>query len=254
MELKYIKKENDNYITINDILNLELCISSRLRLKLIKSEKIFLNGKPCDTRNSLNIGDIITINLDFDEDNSNILPKQMNLNILYEDEGMLIINKPAFTPVHPSMLHYTDSLSNGVRFYFDSIGLKRKIRPVNRLDKNTTGIVIFAKNQYIQECLIKQMQEGIFKKSYIAIVQGDMKCLGSGTINKPIARKENSIIERCVDDSGDIAITYYKFIKNIGNNSLIQCTLETGRTHQIRVHLAYIGFPILRRHIIRQTF
>ena len=119
MELKYIKKENDNYITINDILNLELCISSRLRLKLIKSEKIFLNGKPCDTRNSLNIGDIITINLDFEEDNSNIMPFDMKLDIIYEDDWLLIINKPAGIAIHPSILHYNNSISNGVKFYFD---------------------------------------------------------------------------------------------------------------------------------------
>lgn len=252
MILKYIVDKD--FFDIKDVLKSHFNISDRLLIKLKNNKKIFLNNVNCNINELVKLNDIITINLDFDEDNSNILPKQMNLNILYEDEGMLIINKPAFTPVHPSMLHYTDSLSNGVRFYFDSIGLKRKIRPVNRLDKNTTGIVIFAKNQYVQECLIKQMQEGIFKKYYLAIVQGDMKSLGSGTINKPIARKENSIIERCVDDNGDIAITHYKFIKNIGNNSLIQCNLETGRTHQIRVHLAYIGFPILRRHIIRQAF
>lgn len=119
MELKYIKKENDNYITINDILNLELCISSRLRLKLIKNEKIFLNGKPCDTRSSPNTGDIITINLDFEEDNSNIMPFDIKLDIIYEDEWLLIINKPAGIAIHPSILHYNNSLSNGVKFYFD---------------------------------------------------------------------------------------------------------------------------------------
>ena len=101
----------------------------------------------------------------------------MDLDIIYEDDGLLIVNKPPFLAVHPSMLHYSDSLSNGVRFYFDSIGLKKKIRPVNRLDKNTSGIVIFAKNEYIQESLIRQMENGVFTKEYLAIVVGDMSSL-----------------------------------------------------------------------------
>ena len=172
MELKYIKKENDNYITINDILNLELCISSRLRLKLIKNKKIFLNGKPCDTRSSLNIDDIITINLDFEEDNSNIMPFDIKLDIIYEDEWFLIINKPASIAIHPSILHYNNSLSNGVKFYFDLIGIKKKIRPVNRLDLNTSGLVIFAKSEYIQEALSMQMNNKEFKKEYLAIAEG----------------------------------------------------------------------------------
>ena len=113
-----------------------------------------------------------TISFDYDEDNLNILPIQMDLDIIYEDDWLLVINKPAGIPVHPSISHYNNSLSNGVRFYFDKIGLKKKIRPVNRLDKNTSGIVVFAKNEYIQECLINQMKSGIFKKEYLAIVNG----------------------------------------------------------------------------------
>ena len=101
---------------------------------------------------------------------------------------MLIVDKPAGIPVHPSILHYEDSLSNGVKYYFEKIGLKKKIRPVNRLDKDTSGIVIFAKNEYIQECLVKQMKLNIFKKTYISILDGILE-KDSGTINAPISRK-----------------------------------------------------------------
>ena len=147
-------------------------------------------------------------------------------------------------PIHPSMDHYKDSLSNGVKYYFNSIGLKRKIRPVNRLDKNTSGIVIFAKNEYIQECLIKQMTSNVFEKEYIALVQG---CLNKKEqiINAPITRKEDSIIERCVSENGDSAITEVKLINTFNGYSLVKCNLKTGRTHQIRVHLSYIGYPVL---------
>ena len=102
----------------------------------------------------INLGDKITVSLDYEEDNSNIVPNKLDLDIVYEDDGLLVINKPSGIPVHPSILHYEDSLSNGVKFYFDQIGLKKKIRPVNRIDKDTSGLVIFAKCEYIQEELI----------------------------------------------------------------------------------------------------
>ena len=144
------------------------------------------------------------------------------------------------------MLHYENSLSNGIKYYFDKIGLKKKIRPVNRLDKDTSGIVIFAKNEYIQECLVKQMKKNVFSKEYLAICEGIFE-KRSGTITAPIARKENSIIERCVKEDGDISITHYNVLKinSSYNYSIVKLLLETGRTHQIRVHLSHIGHPIL---------
>lgn len=196
MELKY--KVKDSKI-INQILKEDLSFSSRLLYKLIKSNQIYLNGNICDTRNIANIGDILTINFDYEEDNSNIVPAEISLDILFEDDWLLIVNKPAGIAVHPSMQHYTDSLCNGVRFYFDKIGLKKKIRPVNRLDLNTSGIVIFAKCEYIQEYLSKEMQNGQFKKEYLAICTGIFK-EKFGSINLPISRKDGSIIERCVSE------------------------------------------------------
>lgn len=192
----------------------------------------------------LRCGDEVSILIDFEEGNSNIVSTKMDLNIIYEDDSYIVINKPSNTPVHPSMMHYENSLSNGLKYYFEKIGLKKKIRPVNRLDKDTSGIVIFAKNEYIQECLIKQMKKKSFVKEYIAICEGNFENR-SGIINKPISRKENSIIERCVNENGDIAVTHYDLIKNNNDYSILHCTLETGRTHQIRVHLAYIGHPII---------
>ena len=168
----------------------------------------------------------------------------MPLDIIYEDEYLLVINKPAGIAIHPSILHYNDSLSNGVKFYFDKLGLKKKIRIVNRLDRNTSGLVIFAKNEYIQECLIRQMKTKEFKKEYLAIVEGILPNK-SGTLNFPISRKEGSIIERCVDPNGDKAITHYDVLKTFNNLSLVHIVLETGRTHQIRVHFSYINHPVL---------
>lgn len=243
MKLEYLVS-NKLYKNINDILSIEFKISTRLRNKLIKYKQIFLNGKNVDSRTTINIGDKLVVNFNYEEDNSNILPKKLPLDIIYEDEWLLIINKSAGIAVHPSILHYDDSLSNAVRYYFDQIGLKKKIRPVNRLDLNTSGIVVFAKCEYIQECLSLQMRNGIFKKEYLCLVQGflDKK---EGVINLPIARKDGSIIERCINNNGKESITHYKVLEEFKNYSLVMCNLQTGRTHQIRVHMQAIGHPLI---------
>ncbi len=199
MKLIYkIENTIDINISVNEILQNRLKISNRLRQELIKNKAIFCNCSICDTRDFTKFGDIISISFDSQEDNSNIVPNQMNLDIIYEDEWMLVINKPSGIAIHPSILHYDNSLSNGIRFYFDTIGLHKKIRPVNRLDYGTSGIVIFAKCGYIHECLSLQMQNNEFKKKYLALVHGKLT-KDFGTIDLPIARKENSIVERCIN-------------------------------------------------------
>ena len=245
MEIIYTVKENNK--TIKQILKENLFISDRLLIFLRKNKLIYYNNDKLINLNiTAKLNNTIKIDLNFEEDNSNVIPIKMDLNIIYEDEALLILNKPAGIPVHPSILHYTNSLSNGVKYYFDSINLKKKIRPVNRLDRNTSGIVIFAKNQYVQECLIYQMQTKEFKKFYLAVVEGHLEKL-EGTIDAPINRKENSIIERCVDENGERAVTHYKILKrNFDRNyDLVKCLLETGRTHQIRVHFSYMGHPLI---------
>lgn len=245
MILKYIVTDN-TYNTINNILKEEFNISNRLFVKLINSNMIFLNGKNVDTRTKININDVITVNLNLPEDNSNIVPTYIPLDIIYEDNWLLIINKPAGLAVHPSLLHYDDSLSNGVKYYFDNINLIKKIRPINRLDYNTSGIVLFAKSEYIQEDLIQQMKENKFKKEYLCLINGILE-KKSGILDFPIARKEGSIIERCVSSDGKPSITKYSMLKEFENKnfSLVKCSLETGRTHQIRVHFSHIGHPLI---------
>lgn len=186
--------------SINNILVTDLHISTRLKNKLIRNKNILLNGIFVDTRTIVDLGDIITVVLDTTEDNSNIVPSQMPLDIIYEDSHLLVVNKPAGIPVHPSQSHFNNSLSNYVRYYFDNIGLNKKIRIVNRIDLNTSGLVVFAKNEYIQECLINQMNLNLFKKTYLAVVSGNMPN-SVGFIDAPIARKANSIIERCISSS-----------------------------------------------------
>ena len=244
MKLEYKIKKNEKYINIKQILKEEFHISDRLIIKLKKNNHLYLNNNTISINEKFMPNDLLTIDLDFEEESENIVSTKMDLDILYEDEAFLIINKSPNIPVHPSILHFENSLSNGVKYYFNQINLKRKIRPVNRLDKDTSGIVVFAKNDYIQECLVKQMKLGIFNKEYLALLEGNLEDT-IGTINAPIARKNNSIIEREISENGDIAVTNYELIKNYDNYAQVKFILETGRTHQIRLHSKYIGHSIL---------
>jgi len=244
MKLNYCIKSNDDYITVRSVLKGYFHVSTRLLMKLKKNNCIFLNDVSASLDTHVTCGDVVSFSLDYEEDNSNIVPTEMSLDIIYEDNSLLIVNKPPFMAVHPTSYHFDDTLSNGIIYYYNKIGLKKKIRPVNRLDRNTSGLVIFAKNEYIQECLITQMADNIFEKKYLGIVEGLLPNK-EGKIDAPISRKENSIIERKVDDDGFPSITHYKVLKEYNNYSLVEFTLETGRTHQIRVHLQHIGHPLL---------
>lgn len=244
MNLSYQIDKDDYYDNVLHVLKEQFLLSDRLITKLKKANQIYLNKLPTYTKKSVTVGDTVSVLIDFEEDNSNIVASNIPLNIIYEDDYLLVINKSANIAVHPSILHFDNSLSNGVKFYFDKLGLKKKIRIVNRLDRNTSGIIVFAKNEYIQECLIKQMKTKELKKEYLAIVEGILESK-SDTLTFPIARKEGSIIERTVSSDGDSAITHYDIVKEFNNLSLVHITLGTGRTHQIRVHFSYIGHPIL---------
>lgn len=243
MKLEF-KNTNNLYKTVKDVLKKHFLISDRLVLKLKRNQKILVNKKIASPHTFLNLNDEIIADISFNEKSENIVPIKMDLNIIFEDATMLIVNKSPNLPVHPSMAHFSDSLSNGIQYYFMQNHIKTKIRPVNRLDKDTSGLVIFAKNEYVQENLSRQMQHHTFEKSYQAILIGNLS-QKTGIINAPISRKENSIIEREISPNGQKAITHFELIQNFKNYCLVEFNLETGRTHQIRVHSKYIGHSIL---------
>ena len=253
----YKVTSENKYFNIKELLKSYYNMSDKLIAKLKRYKRIYKNDELVYVTSILNENDIIKIDIDFDEEyDDNIKPISHKLNILYEDEYLLVINKEAGFPIHPSSSHFEDTVSNFVKSYFIENNIKRKIRPVNRLDRNTSGITIFAKSDYIQDILIKEMNLKTFKKNYIAITEG-IPDKSERLIDAPIARKYGSIIEReiCFNLNENLPIDYkpqsaqtmYKVLKTDKKNnlSLISYTLLTGRTHQIRLHSKYINCPLL---------
>ena len=250
MNLEYIVKEKDNGIMVKDIVKKRLNVSSRLYKDIVQDIK--LNNKKCYATNRVSEGDKITVNLDNAYDFDTMYNKfnmwEHDLDIIYEDEYVLCINKEDKIPCHPSSMHQEKTVYNAVINYYMKQNKKVPIHFVNRLDKDTTGVVVIAKHKYIQEMLITQMREGNFNKKYIAVVYGKL-AKNEGIIEKGIRRKEGSIILRETSDSEDseYAKTGYKVIgyNEKENYTILEITLYTGRTHQIRVHFSSIGHPLL---------
>ncbi len=206
-------------------------------------EGIKRNGVWAYTRDKLDEGDVLEILFAEEDSSENIVPVEMNLDIVYEDEDILVINKPADTPIHPSQGNYDNSLANGVKHYYESQGINFVFRCVNRLDRDTTGLVVIAKNMLAGAALNAAMVRREIHRTYLAVVKGELP--EEGTIDFPIARKDGSTVERCVDfETGEHAVTHFECVEKNEKYSLAKIWLETGRTHQIRVHMNAIGHPL----------
>ena len=209
-------------------------------------EGICINGVWAYVNQKLTTGDLLSLHLVEEFSESSIQPIYVPLDIVYEDEDLLIINKPANMPIHPSMNHHEGTLANGLLFYFQEKGEFFTFRCINRLDRDTSGLTIVAKHVLSAGILSRQVSSREIRRTYRAICHGLVD--ESGTIDAPIARAAESTIERCVDfETGERAITHFKQIAydQEKNLSLVELHLETGRTHQIRVHMKYIGHPII---------
>ncbi len=227
------------------ILKSRLELSTRLVKKLKYQNRILVNDVPVKIIYIVKENDKLKVELELEEVCENVEPQNIPIDIIHEDDCLLVLNKQPGIVVHPTFNHPNSTIANGIVYHLKQQGISKKVRPVSRLDRETSGIIIFAKNQFAQEALIRQMNEKIFEKEYLGIVQGIPNNL-CGTIDLPIDRKQDSIMLRCISDTGAPSITHYEVIENFKeyNCALLRFKLETGRTHQIRVHCQAMGFPI----------
>lgn len=230
--------------TVRAFLKQEWDLSERLLRKLKLNKRILCNGKEIWINETVNTGDCITVDISFEESNDEIKAEKQLLKILYEDNCLIILDKPANIVVHPTCQHPFGTLANGVKAYLEEKNIHILTRFVNRLDRETSGVIVFAKNEYTQETLSKQMQKNLFEKEYVAVVHGVVEA-NSRTISMPIKRAPDSIMLRMTAIDGEDAVTHFEVIKRLPEYTVLRLKLETGRTHQIRVHCKAIGHPIV---------
>ena len=208
-------------------------------------ESILINGVWSYMRTPLHSGDILTVHIRETESSPNIPPVELPLDIVYEDEDIVVVNKPAGMPVHPSLNNYRNSLANALMYYYQQQGKPFIFRCTNRLDRDTSGLTVIAKHMVSSSILSSMTARHEIEREYLAVVRGSVTP-SSGTIDAPIGRTGSSLIERKIDfEHGERAVTHYHVIKEENGHSLVSLILETGRTHQIRVHMKYIGFPLV---------
>lgn len=227
--------------TIKTIIRNNLGISAAIMTKLKKyPDGILLGGVHQNVNKVVKCGDVLTLNIR-DAASQNIEPVCIPLDILFEDDEIVAINKPRNMPTHPSQNHHHDTLANGVMYRYKDTSFT--FRPITRLDRDTSGVVLIAKNQLAASVLSEQMQSFKIQKQYVAVCHGIFENKRA-IIDAPIARAEGSGILRKVSDSGKPAITEYQITEEFGSLSIVKLTPKTGRTHQLRVHMAHLGHPI----------
>ncbi len=244
MKIYYIVEKKYCGLPLLKVLKEEFHLSTHFIRQLKTGNYILRNAQDCKTNERMTEGDELVIDLQIKEEVDTLTPENIPFEILYEDECLIAINKKPNQVVHPSRNYPSGTLANGLLHYYREQNLSIKVRPVSRLDKDTSGIIIFAKNSSIQTALIKQMKEKSFKKEYVGIVSGILKD-DFRTINHPIKRREDSIIQREISPDGAPSVTHFHVITRLVDTTFVRFELETGRTHQIRVHCQGIGHPLV---------
>ena len=208
-------------------------------------KSILVNGVHYYMRQELSTGDHLQVRICETQNSEKIPPTKLPLDIIYEDEDLLVLNKPAGMPIHPSLNNYTNSIANALAYYFQSQGKPFIFRCCNRLDRDTSGLTIVSKHLVSGSILSDMTKYREVHREYLAIARGSVTP-SEGTIQAPLGRKEGTIIERTVDwEHGEDAVTHYKVVKEANGHSLVSLRLETGRTHQIRIHMKYLGYPLI---------
>ncbi|MGN1249820.1 MAG: RluA family pseudouridine synthase [Candidatus Spyradocola sp.] len=226
--------------TVKDVARSLLSLSST-RLKKAKRVPggVRVNGRDVFVTHVVRAGDEVSILIEQEgAASAGVVPTPGDVDVVYEDDYILVLNKPANMPVHPSAGHFDDSLANRCAARFGGV-----FRPVNRLDAGTSGLMVVARDAHVHALLCKALHTGDFERRYLAVAEG-VFAEKQGVVDAPIARVEGSAIQRCVSPDGQRAVTHFRVLRNNGRFSLVELTLETGRTHQIRVHMAHLGHPL----------
>ncbi len=238
---------NDSNIRIDKYLTENLDYSREFIQKLITEGLVLVNGKLVKASYKINLGDEIEIHEEEKKEETDILPVKMDLDIVYEDEYLMVVNKPSGLVVHPGAGNYNNTLVNGLMYYTKNLSDKGGVtRPgiVHRIDKDTSGLLLIAKTNKVHELLADDFKNKRIKREYIALLDGVFKN-SLATIEAPIGRDKNNREKMTVTaDNSKRAVTHMKVLKRYKDKTLVSCVLETGRTHQIRVHMAYIGYPV----------
>ena len=242
MILSYRINQEDAGKTVKQIIAREFALSSRLMSKLKKTGSIKVNGESVTVRKIVNCSDLLTVE-SVDTPSENVIMSDIPLDVLYEDDNILVVNKPCGMPIHPSQGHHSDTLANAVMYRYRNERIT--FRAITRLDGDTTGVVLVAKDAVSAQRLTVQLCEGKITKEYVAVGVGVPE-QNEGIIDAPVARCEDSVIKRQVQKDGKKSVTKYN-VERVSRNgcfSLIKAVPITGRTHQIRLHLSHIGVPI----------
>ncbi len=229
-------------VKIRDYMKENLNLSGRFIRGSAMDRRLRVNGKEVKLNYKLQEDDVIEVTVNAEE-SQNIEGEDLNIKVIYEDDDLLIVDKPPFMVVHPTKSHPMGTLANGVIHHFRSNNDNSIVRLVSRLDRDTSGLIMIAKNQFSHMNLAKSMEKNLIKKSYLAIIHGNLENQ-EGTIDLTIGRPTDETIKRAVLEDGQRSITHYKIKESYKEGTLVELVLETGRTHQIRVHLSYVGCPI----------
>ncbi|MBR6799416.1 MAG: RluA family pseudouridine synthase [Firmicutes bacterium] len=227
---------------LREIMREHFDFSSRLRNRIKREKLVMVDGVSTPGWKKPVVGAEIRITLP--DETSGFEPQNIPLDIVYEDDDLMIINKQPGLIVHPTKGHPTGTVANALMYYMEQTGKPFKIRFVNRLDMDTSGLLVVAKNSYTQNDYTKQMKENTVEKRYVAVVKGIVES-DEGTIDLPIGRPDPDHVRRGVMENGAPSVTHYKVLDRYNGYSLVELLLETGRTHQIRVHMSHIGHPVL---------
>jgi 23S rRNA pseudouridine1911/1915/1917 synthase len=228
---------------VEDILTGPLGVSRRMIQRLTRSRGLRLNGRAPRLTTKVRAGDRVTVRV-ADAEAPALVPVAMDLDIRYEDADLMVVDKPPFLLVHPTSPSQTATLAHGVAHHLGAKGQAARVRPVHRLDRDTSGLIVIAKTAYAHQHLDRQLRERTLRRHYLAFVEG-VPAEATGVIDAPIGRKPGAPNLRCVRGDGEPAVTHFKVVRAGGGVSLLELELETGRTHQIRVHLQHLGHPLV---------